>query len=419
MISAQVAGRKAEASPRPTGETIRTRGCSIALRRVAGLEAAELFLHACPPVDVTEPGRQAEALYRAIGDVLEAHGGSFASVVSETVFLRNLRSNIRAVREARRRVFDSPNASRLETARIEIEQPPLNERACLEISVQAVVAGRSSLRLVPVEAAAACSCAECACARGLQIHLGDESRFLAGGLCGPGDCAYEQTLGMFGLAEDLLRRAGMDFHDVVRTWIHLRHMDRDYGDLNRARREFFAARGIDPVPASTGIGGGPVSEAHDLCLGIYAVKAQRPLPRSVMTSPTLNEASEYGADFVRGMRMVEKNKVALHVSGTASIDEHGRTAHRDDFEAQADRMLVNIGALLEGQGADFGDVVSAITYLKHPADAGRLQEKLRAAGFEGFPHAMVTAPICRPDLLCETEVLAVLRATAAGASGAA
>ena len=27
------------------------------------------------------------------------------------------------------------------------------------------------------------------------------------------------------------------------------------------------------VPASTGIGGGPVSDAHDLCLGIYAVKA--------------------------------------------------------------------------------------------------------------------------------------------------
>ena len=64
---------------------------------------------------------------------------------------------------------------------------------------------------------------------------------------------------MFGLAEDLLRQAGMEFRDVVRTWIHLRDIDRDYADLNRARREFFAARGIDPVPASTGIGGGPVS----------------------------------------------------------------------------------------------------------------------------------------------------------------
>jgi len=189
---------------------------------------------------------------------------------------------------------------------------------------------------------------------------------------------------MFALAEDLLQQAGMGFHDVVRTWIHLRHIDRDYGDLNRARRAFFATRGIDPVPASTGIGGGPVAEAHDLCLGVYAVKAGCPTVRTVMTSRTLNEAAEYGADFVRGMKVPETNKVALHLSGTASIDEQGRTAHPGDFQAQADRMLVNIAALLERQGADFGDVVSAITYLKHPADAVRLRDKLHAAGFEGY-----------------------------------
>jgi enamine deaminase RidA (YjgF/YER057c/UK114 family) len=127
-----------------------------------------------------------------------------------------------------------------------------------------------------------------------------------------------------------------------------------------------------------------------------------------MTSPTLNEAVQYGADFVRGMRLIETNKVALHVSGTASIDEHGRTAHAGDFEAQADRMLRNVAALLDGQGANFGDVVSAVTYLKHPADAACLRNKLHEAGFEGFPHALVAAPICRPELLCETEALAVV-----------
>ena len=181
-------------------------------------------------------------------------------------------------------------------------------------------------------------------------------------------------------------------------------------DLNRARRAFFAARGIDPVPASTGIGGGPVAEGHDLCIGVYAVQSGgRRATRTVMTSPTLNEAPQYGADFVRGMRVEEANKVALLVSGTASIDEHGRTAHVGDFDAQADRMFVNIAALLQRQGATFGDVVSAITYLKHPADAARLRKKIHDAGFEGFPHALVAAPICRADLLCETEVLAVLK----------
>ena len=71
-------------------------------------------------------------------------------------------------------------------------------------------------------------------------------------------------------------------------------------------------------------------------------------------------------------------------------------------------MLVNVAAPLERQGAGFADVVSAVTYLKCPSDAARLRDKLREAGYEGFPHALVVAPICRPELLCETEALAVL-----------
>ena len=67
-----------------------------------------------------------------------------------------------------------------------------------------------------------------------------------------------------------------------------------------------------------------------------------------------------------------------------------------------------IAALLKRQGATFQDVVSAISYLKHPADAERLRAKFREAGFEGFPNVLVAAPVCRPELLCEAEALAVL-----------
>ncbi|MEZ4282888.1 MAG: RidA family protein, partial [Myxococcota bacterium] len=253
-----------------------------------------------------------------------------------------------------------------------------------------------------------CPCAECARSHGLRVRLGDEARLYAGGLCGPGEDAEEQARATFEGAERLLRRAGMDFRDVVRTWIHLRDIDRDYAALNRARRAFFAARGIDPAPASTGIGGGPAGEAHGLSLGLYALKTSQPRSRSPMSASTLNEAPEYGADFVRGMRLVETNKVALHVSGTASIDEAGQTAHAGDFDAQAERMLRNVAALLEAQGAGFADVVSAVTYLKRPADAERLREKLRDRGYDGFPNVLVAAPICRPELLCETEALAIL-----------
>ena len=408
MKPAPVVAQGIEVSSHPMAETIESHGCLVVLRRVQGPEAREIFIHCVPPAGTTDAGRQADSIYRAILGVLEAEGASFGSIVSEMVFLRDLCRNTDLVRDSRKRVIAGSGGATHRPATLEIEQPPLNERACLEVLVQAVLPQESPLQFDAIAGRPACGCAECARAHGLRYEVGQELRFHAAALYGPGDDAYQQTLGMFGLAEQLLQRAGMEFRDVVRTWIHLREMERDYPALNRARREFFEVRGIDPVPASTGIGGGPIPEGHDLCLGVYAVKAGRPLVRTVMTSPTLNEAMQYGADFVRGMRVAEANKVALHVSGTASIDEQGRTAHPGDFDAQAERMLVNIAALLEGQGAGFSDVVSAITYLKHPAHAVRLRAKLHEAGFGGFPHAMVAAPICRPDLLCETEALAVL-----------
>lgn len=395
-------------------ETIETHGCSIIVRRVDGTEARELFL-LCEPFDSagSDGGDQAEAAYRAILAVLDAEAASEASIVRETLFLRSLKADLESVRGARRRVLAPRGEPCAGPAVTEIEQAPLNERARLQVSIQALLPlpQRRELRRDTIAARPACSCGECARARGVRIRVGEQNHLHAGGLYGAGGNAHEQALAMFGVAEDLLQRAGMDFHDVVRTWIHLRDIDRDYDALNRARREFFAARKIDPAPASTGIGAGLVPEAHDLCLGLYAIRSEdaaRSVQRSTMSAPTLNEATCYGSDFARGMRVVESDKVALYVSGTASIDEAGRTAHPGDFDAQVDRMLVNIAALLEGQGASIADVVSAVTYLKRPADALRLRQKLRDAGFEGFPNALVAAPICRFNLLCETELIAVL-----------
>lgn len=391
----------------PPVESIEIHGCSLVLRCVTGPAARELFIHCRPPMELTEAGAQAAAIYRAIGAVLEARGGSIASAVAEMVFMGDLARDIGAVRRARAHELAACCIDSVPPARSEIQQPPLGG-AALEVLLQAVLPLESPLPFEAVSVQAPADWGDNRGARGLLVHVGEETRLHAGGLCGTGADAQTQTRSMFELAESLLQKAGMAFSDVVRTWIHLRHMERDYGDLNLARRAFLTARGIDPVPASTAIGGGPVLAGCDLSLGIYALKGWRSRAMGVMTSPTLNEAGEYGADFVRGMRVAESNKVSLLVSGTASIDEAGRTAHVGDFEAQADRMLLNLASLLQGQGADFGDVVAAITYVKQPADGARLLQKFRHAGFEGFPNAVVVAPVCRPELLCETEVIAVL-----------
>lgn len=410
----------ASASSRQTAvaESIEWQGCGVMLRRVEGPEAREVFLSA-RPLASGDAAEQAEAIYRAVLHVLGDEGMAFGSVVSETLFLRDgpkQAPRIRAARAAALAGASEASGSPIRPPTLLIGQPPVDPGAQLEVSIQAFQPKARSLGAETIVSATHDASAGYPQAVGHLFTLGEpgtageETRFILGGLCGPGENAYDQTRAVFEAANEMLGQAGMTFRDVTRTWIHLREMERDYDSLNRARREFFAEQAVEPVPASTGIGGAPLSEAHDLCLGLYAVKGGGgSMPaRTVMTSPTLNEAGSYGADFVRGMRQEEANKTALHVSGTASIDEAGRIAHVGDLPGQVDRMVLNIKTLLEGQGAGFKDIVSGVTYLKDPAGADCVREKFRSLGLDRFPNVFVEAEVCRPDWLCETEVLAVI-----------
>lgn len=386
-------------------ETIAFGGGRIVLRRVEGPVAREIFLLGEPAGADSDAGAQAAAIFAGIDACLAAEGAMWSDVRRETIFLASVARDLDAIRAARRAVVGASL-----TLSFEVEQPPLIEGKRLLVGMHVTVPksraeapARSTVRIE-----GPCDCAECAVTRAVRRSTGSGSRLDCAGVFGVGENALAQTRSAFERAEALLGQAGMSFDDVVRTWIHLREIDRDYDALNQGRRAFFSDRGIDPPPASTGIGGTPAAAAHDLSLGFEALRREGNRAPSVMHASTLNEAPEYGADFVRGLRVDEENGTTLHVSGTASVDEAGRTAHVGDFDAQAKRMLVNVRTLLEGQGADFAHIVSAITYVKRRADTDRLRAALSAAGFEGFPHALVEAPVCRPELLCETEAIALL-----------
>ncbi len=392
-------------SPLAPAETLAADGCRIVLRRVDGPEARELFLTAEPAGARGDASAQAEAMFAAIEACLASEGASGSQVKRETVFLASMTADLEVIRSVRARFVD-PSLAPV----CEIEQPPLAEGARLLVSLHAVIpdsedrrADRDAIRID-----SACPCSECANPVAIRRATAGEVGLDGAVVYGTGGDALAQTRSAFERAEALLERAGLDFGDVVRTWIHLRDIDRDYDALNQGRRAFFAERGIDPPPASTGIGGGPASPSHALCLGFEALRREGGAAPVVMHAPTLNEAPEYGADFVRGLRVDGANGTTLHVSGTASVDEAGRTAHPGDIDAQGARMLLNLRTLLERQGAGAGDVASAITYVKRRADAERVRAAFSAAGFRGFPHVLVEAPVCRPDLLCETELIARL-----------
>lgn len=387
-------------------------GCASAVRRLIASEADELAILCRPEGRSDSVVHQTEVVYRELVALLTSNRASFQDLSAETLFLRDIDRDLPGVLAARSRILAEAGQGDSAPAPAFIEQPPADGDAALVLSVSAVVPRRRDAWVVrDVAASPTCPCEGCARSGARIVRLGDQTSLQTANLYGAGEGTFEQALNAFHAAERLLEEHGLSFRDVVRTWIHLRDIERDYDALNQARREFFRARGIERMPASTGVQGGPFPDVHDVSLSLAALRSPRTLQATAMSSPTLNEAWSYGADFSRGLRVAEANKTTLYLSGTASIDEAGRTVHPGDFRAQAERMLHNLASLLAGQGASFGDVVSGVTYLKRPSDASLLRSIFRERGFEGFPCAVVEAPLCRPELLCETEAVAYLPAS--------
>ena len=130
----------------------------------------------------------------------------------------------------------------------------------------------------------------------------------------------------------------------------------------------------------------------------------------------LNEAYDYETPvpFTRGMRVELPGYSLILISGTASVDEQGRSIHVGDIKAQSWRTFENIEALLASEGADWHDVVRTTCYLR---DMSRDYEPFNEVrhGFyldrelEPFPASTgIQVTLCREDLLVEIEAMAIV-----------
>jgi enamine deaminase RidA (YjgF/YER057c/UK114 family) len=139
--------------------------------------------------------------------------------------------------------------------------------------------------------------------------------------------------------------------------------------------------------------------------------------RAITNHQVLNEAFDYlkPSSFSRGMRIDLNGLAILLISGTASIDESGRSIHAGDFRAQTRRVFQNIAGLLESEGATWKDVVRTTCYLRDiERDYAAFNEERTAfyeeQGLDPLPASTgVQAILCRPELLVEIEAIAMLR----------
>ncbi len=149
---------------------------------------------------------------------------------------------------------------------------------------------------------------------------------------------------------------------------------------------------------------------------VGTTETHTPVCKKAITEPrVLNEAYEYAkpSSFSRGLRLDIKGVAILMISGTASIDEHGKTVHVGDFRAQMLRTLHNITGLLAAEGATWKDVVRTSCYLRDiERDYDEFNEIrtqfFKELGLSPLPASTgIQAILCRPDLLIEIEAMAM------------
>jgi enamine deaminase RidA (YjgF/YER057c/UK114 family) len=246
-----------------------------------------------------------------------------------------------------------------------------------------------------------------------RVYGDGESRHCVLGDLGPTHVqlpAPEQARETFENLEAALGLAGMTLKNVARTWLFLNDILSWYGPFNTVRNAFFARSELRPgsFPASTGIGGrNPRRTA--LVAGAWAV-----LPNSasagvqVVPSPRQCPAPNYGSAFSRAVELVSPFHRQLLVSGTASINADGCTAYAGDTRQQIELTMEVISALLRSRGQTFADVTRATAYFKSAADFPLFAVWCARNGQEELPVVSACCNICRPDLLFEMELDALI-----------
>ncbi len=153
--------------------------------------------------------------------------------------------------------------------------------------------------------------------------------------------------------------------------------------------------------------------------------AHKPIEKRAMTNHgVLNEAFAYAkpSSFSRGMRIDLNGLTILLISGTASIDEEGKSVHIGNFRAQMRRTLANITGLLESEGCTWHDIVRTSCYLRDiDRDYEEFNEERTAffkeQGLDPLPASTgIQAKLCRPELLVEIEAIAMFRTEKAAGS---
>ena len=232
-----------------------------------------------------------------------------------------------------------------------------------------------------------------------------------GALAGDAPAQADQMFTNAGLA---LNAHGMQYRNVVRTWIYMARLLEWYGEFNRVRTAHYQPAGLGvsggvAFPASTGIQGRYADE--ECLMDVLAFEADGPGGAAAIPinhSPRQDQSFNYGSAFSRGMTFAIEGRRTVHISGTASINPAGESIHVGNAELQSLETMMCIAAILEEQGGSLENITSATLFCKDRGAWEAWTRVSRLLRVPEFPKVCVLADVCRHDLLVEMEVVAVI-----------
>jgi|GEM_PF-1276639 len=236
---------------------------------------------------------------------------------------------------------------------------------------------------------------------------------LLGGLL-PRDESAErdvQTLDIFAQMDEALQSVGLNFSHVGRTWFYNNKILDWYDVFNRERDKFFISQNVfeNLVPASTGVGSLNKKNAA-LMARVFAVKPKDSRVKfEIVNSPMQCPAPDYRSSFSRAVELNHPYYRHLLVSGTASIDQGGSTAHVGDIDKQVELTFDVVEAILKSRQMNWADATRAVAYIKDFTHAKNFLEISAKRGLESLPWIWVQSDVCRDDLLFEIELDAIVK----------
>jgi len=216
----------------------------------------------------------------------------------------------------------------------------------------------------------------------------------------------EQAAQTFDMIERAMELSGMDFSNVVRTWLYLDELLEWYDPFNHVRDDFFRRRGVFDalVPSSTGISGANPAGAAMIAAAMGIQSLDGSDQAEMLPSPLQCPALEYGSSFSRAVAIDQRGRTRVTVSGTASIEPGGDTVFLDDVPGQIDLTMKVVAAILAQRDMDFSDATRAIAYFKRAEYARDYEKYCADNGIPDMPTIITENDVCRHDLLFEIEL---------------